>query len=121
MTVNNPVTNQTTSNQPGAPTSRARTAETIKMPEPIIDPATIIVESSKPSPRMNPVDLSSALAAALAIRSSSTYADLRNTASVSADFFRERFTTRRNYTELSPSVEYFQTGLPLSLGEEHSK
>jgi hypothetical protein len=27
-------------------------ADTMKMPEPIIEPATIIVESSKPRPRM---------------------------------------------------------------------
>jgi hypothetical protein len=31
----------------------------MKIPDPIIDPATIIVESSSPSPRMNPVCLSS--------------------------------------------------------------
>src|SRR4028118_118565 len=46
---------QTTSSQPGEPTCRAMIEETIKMPEPIIDPATIIVESSKPRPRTNPV------------------------------------------------------------------
>jgi hypothetical protein len=33
--------------------------ETRKMPEPIMEPATIIVESNNPSPRMNPVCLSS--------------------------------------------------------------
>ena len=53
MSVSRPVTSQTRSNQPGAPTCRAMIEETIKMPEPIIDPATSMVESSKPSPRTN--------------------------------------------------------------------
>src|SRR5437588_1703357 len=53
MSVSRPVTSQTTSNQPGAPTCRAMIDETIKIPEPIIDPATSMVESSKPSPRTN--------------------------------------------------------------------
>src|SRR5947209_8660759 len=34
-------------------------AETMKMPEPIIEPATIIVESQRPRPLMKPVRLSS--------------------------------------------------------------
>jgi len=29
-------------------------AETMKMPEPIIEPTTIVVESNKPRPRTNP-------------------------------------------------------------------
>src|SRR5204863_359249 len=49
MSVSRPVTSQTRSNQPGAPTCRAMIEETIKMPEPIIDPATSMVESSKPA------------------------------------------------------------------------
>src|SRR5437899_7820576 len=53
MSVSRPVTSQTTSNQPGAPTCRAMIEETMKMPEPIIDPATSMVESSKPRPRTN--------------------------------------------------------------------
>ena len=57
--VSTPVTSQTTSSQPGAPTCRAMIEETMKMPEPIIEPATIIVESSRPKPRMKPVRLSS--------------------------------------------------------------
>src|SRR5438876_3645419 len=52
---------------PAEPTWRAMSADTMKMPEPIIDPATIIVESSSPSPRMNPVDLSSTPTAGWAI------------------------------------------------------
>jgi hypothetical protein len=53
-TVSRPVMIHTTNSHPGEPTWRAMSAETMKMPEPIIDPATIIVESSSPSPRMNP-------------------------------------------------------------------
>src|SRR6478672_8058445 len=53
MSVSRPVTSQTTSNQPGEPTCRAMIEETMKMPEPIIEPATSMVESSKPSPRTN--------------------------------------------------------------------
>src|SRR5205085_5877353 len=54
ITVSRPVTSQTTSNQPGEPTCFPMIAETMKMPEPIIEPATSIVESSKPRPLMNP-------------------------------------------------------------------
>src|ERR1700716_2734384 len=53
MSVSRPVTSQTTSNQPGAPTCRAMIEETMKMPEPIIEPATSMVESSKPRPLTN--------------------------------------------------------------------
>src|SRR5262249_14355679 len=42
---------QTTSSHPGLPTCLEISAETIKMPDPIIAPATIIVESNRPSPR----------------------------------------------------------------------
>jgi hypothetical protein len=51
--VSNPVTIQTTSNHPGEPTWRAIIEETMKIPEPIIEPATSMVESSKPSPLTN--------------------------------------------------------------------
>src|SRR4029077_9375516 len=51
--VSKPVTIQTTSSQPGAPTWRAMIEETMKIPEPIMEPATSMVESSKPSPRTN--------------------------------------------------------------------
>lgn len=44
---------QTTNNHPDEPTCREISAETIKMPDPIIEPATSIVESSKPSPLTN--------------------------------------------------------------------
>ena len=50
-TVIRPVTTHAASNQPGAPTSRADSAEVMKIPEPIIDPTTIIVASSVPSSR----------------------------------------------------------------------
>src|SRR5216117_2990840 len=53
VSVSNPVTIQTTSNQPGEPTCRAIIDETMKIPEPIIEPATSMVESSKPSPLTN--------------------------------------------------------------------
>jgi hypothetical protein len=44
---------QATSSQPGAPTNRADSAEVIKIPEPIIDPTTIIAASTVPSSRTN--------------------------------------------------------------------
>ena len=46
MIVSNPASAQATSSQPGAPTRRADSAETMKMPDPIIDPMTIMVASS---------------------------------------------------------------------------
>ncbi len=49
-----PVTSQTTRIQPEEPTSRAMSAGTMKMPEPIIEPATIMVASSNPKSRTNP-------------------------------------------------------------------
>src|SRR5215831_1710431 len=42
-------------------------AETIKIPEPIIEPATIIVESSNPNPLTKPVCLPAAAASAITI------------------------------------------------------
>ena len=53
MSVSTPVTSQATKSQPGDPTCRAMSADTMKMPDPIMDPATIIVESSRPSPWTN--------------------------------------------------------------------
>jgi hypothetical protein len=53
--VSSPVTTQVSSSQPAEPVVRAISAETMKMPEPIIEPATIIVESSRPSSRRKPV------------------------------------------------------------------
>ena len=44
-----PVMSQTRSSQPGEPTVRAMSAVTMKMPEPIIEPTTIIVASNRPS------------------------------------------------------------------------
>src|SRR5262249_39371612 len=50
-----PVSNQATSSHPAPPTLRAISAETMKIPEPIIDPTTTIVESYNPRPRLNSV------------------------------------------------------------------
>jgi hypothetical protein len=44
---------QAMSSQPGAPTNRADSAEVMKIPEPIIDPTTIIAASTVPSSRTN--------------------------------------------------------------------
>src|SRR5687768_13079858 len=49
--VRTPARAQATINQPGEPTCRADSAEVMKMPEPIIDPTTIMVASSRPNPR----------------------------------------------------------------------
>ncbi len=53
VSVSNPVTIHTTRSHPGEPTCRAMIDETMKIPEPIIEPATSMVESSKPSPLTN--------------------------------------------------------------------
>src|SRR5437867_2907738 len=66
--VKRPVMTQVRMRPPAEPTCRAMSAETMKMPDPIIDPATIIVESSSPSSRRNPVDLSSTRTAGCVIR-----------------------------------------------------
>ena len=44
-----PAKAQATSSHPGAPTSRDDSAEVMKMPEPIMEPATIVVASKRPS------------------------------------------------------------------------
>ena len=49
--VSTPATAQATSNQPGEPTNFADSAETRKIPDPIIDPITIIVASKTLRPR----------------------------------------------------------------------
>src|SRR5205807_9112436 len=49
--VSTPASAQAARSQPGAHTRRADSAEVMKMPEPIIEPTTIIVASSGPSPR----------------------------------------------------------------------
>src|SRR5271155_792987 len=46
-----PVTNQATSSQPALPICRDMSADTMKIPEPIITPTTTITESNRPSPR----------------------------------------------------------------------
>src|SRR5215471_8187385 len=51
QTVMSPATAHAASNQPAVPTSRADSAEVMKMPEPIIEPTTIIVASIVPSSR----------------------------------------------------------------------
>ena len=70
--VSAPVSTQATSSHPGLPIVRAISAETMKMPEPIIDPTTTIVESNRPRPRVNSVSSSVAAdrVAALVMESS---------------------------------------------------
>ncbi len=51
QTVMTPATAHAASSQPGVPTSLADSAEVMKIPEPIIDPTTIIVASIVPSSR----------------------------------------------------------------------
>jgi hypothetical protein len=60
--VSTPATIHATRSHPGAPTLRDISADTMKMPDPIIDPTTTIVESKRPRPRVNSV--SSEVAAA---------------------------------------------------------
>src|SRR6266404_3596361 len=52
--VSKPAIAQARSNHPGAPDNRAVSAEVIKIPEPIIEPTTIIVASTGPSVRIRP-------------------------------------------------------------------
>src|SRR5213076_1818081 len=52
--VSKPAKAHPSSNQPGAPLNRDDSADVIKMPEPIIDPMTIIIASIGPSPRTRP-------------------------------------------------------------------
>ncbi len=47
--VSNPASAQASRSQPGAPTRRADSAEVMKMPDPIIEPITIMVASSWPN------------------------------------------------------------------------
>src|SRR5687767_15154550 len=51
--VSTPASAQAASSHPGAPTRRDDSAETMKIPEPIMDPTTIIVASSMLRPRMS--------------------------------------------------------------------
>ena len=53
MIVSTPASAHAISSQPGEPTSRDDSAEVMKMPDPIIDPTTIIVASSRLRPRIN--------------------------------------------------------------------
>jgi hypothetical protein len=57
------------------------------MPDPIMEPATIIVESSKPRPRIKPCAFVCVTAAASAIRYSERRADLVNCLFL---YFREK-------------------------------
>src|ERR1700687_1158017 len=50
--VSKPATAHANSSQPGAPLNRDDSADTIKIPDPIIEPITIIVASIGPSARM---------------------------------------------------------------------
>src|SRR5215211_9318994 len=49
--VSTPASAHATSSQPGEPTRRDDSAEVMKIPEPIIEPTTIIVASSRLRPR----------------------------------------------------------------------
>src|SRR6185436_2138304 len=49
--VSTPASAQAMSSQPGEPTSRDDSAEVMKIPDPIIEPTTIIVASSRLRPR----------------------------------------------------------------------
>src|SRR5215470_6000645 len=49
--VSTPASAQAASSQPGDPTSREDSADVMKMPEPIIEPTTIVVASSRLRPR----------------------------------------------------------------------
>src|SRR5216684_8384923 len=51
--VRNPVTTHAPISNAGEPTSRAISAETMKMPDPIIDPVTSMVELVRPRPLTN--------------------------------------------------------------------
>jgi len=55
--VSKPATAQARSNQPGAPINRADSADVIKMPDPIIEPITIMVASIGPRARSKLVAL----------------------------------------------------------------
>src|SRR5439155_90479 len=50
-----PETAQARSNQPGAPINRADSADVMKMPDPIIEPITIMVASIGPRARKRPL------------------------------------------------------------------
>src|SRR6185295_12895433 len=67
--VSTPASAHAASNQPGEPTSRDDSADVIKIPEPIIEPTTIIVASSRLNPRTS-------LAAELAVSSGMDRADI---------------------------------------------
>ncbi len=60
---------QATSNQPADPTCREISALTIKMPEPTMMPATIIMESKRPSASRNSEGDSPASAASMTFKS----------------------------------------------------
>jgi hypothetical protein len=51
--VSTPASAHAASNHPGEPTSRDDSADVMKIPDPIMDPTTIMVASSKLRPRMS--------------------------------------------------------------------
>src|SRR6185503_10665535 len=51
--VSTPASAHAASNQPGDPTKRDDSADVMKIPDPIIDPTTIMVASSRLKPRMS--------------------------------------------------------------------
>src|SRR5688500_18678919 len=58
--VSTPVTAHATRSHPGLPISRAMSADTMKIPDPIIEPTTTIVASKRFSPRVNSVSRATA-------------------------------------------------------------
>src|SRR5215475_9231406 len=62
MRVITPVTAHKSSSQPDEPTSRTMSAETMKIPEPTMLPATSMVQSNSPSRRWKPCPLAGASA-----------------------------------------------------------
>src|SRR5437868_4816511 len=68
--VSKPAMIHASSSQPGAPLNRADSAEVMKIPEPIIDPMTIMVASIGPSARTRPDGDGGSLTFNVAVRES---------------------------------------------------
>jgi hypothetical protein len=58
VSVSSPVTTQAASSHPALPSSRPMSAETMKIPDPIIEPTTTIVASKRFRTRVNSVSRS---------------------------------------------------------------
>src|SRR5688572_22740988 len=109
--VSKPASPQAASNHPGDPTRRADSAEVMKMPEPIIDPTTIIVASSSENPRTSFGD--ECLGASLMNSRGYSWCD----APMSREFIIVRQTSVcRRYVQLNPrQTEVCRTSKPLCL------